>query len=158
MDYAEEHGWEIVPLFAASALPAGPVTRETYEHVKDKILTNLEGHQVDGVLLHLHGAAVVQGIDDAEGDLLSAIRELVGEETAIMTILDLHANVSDLMVEKADAVYGYDTYPHEDSYEREQEVCRLLEKVTAKKSCPLHTGRSPLWWFLLFIPQPTRGR
>ncbi|MCI7303010.1 MAG: M81 family metallopeptidase [Clostridiales Family XIII bacterium] len=143
VDYAEEHGWEIVPLFAASALPAGPVTRETYEHVKDKILTNLEGHQVDGVLLHLHGAAVVQGIDDAEGDLLSAIRELVGEETAIMTILDLHANVSDLMVEKADAVYGYDTYPHEDSYEREQEVCRLLEKVTAKKVVPTSYRAQP---------------
>lgn len=136
VDYAEEHGWEIVPTFGASALPSGPVRRDTYEYIKDKILTNLSGHKVDGVLLHLHGAVVVEGIDDAEGDLLTAVRALVGEDTAIMTILDQHANVSDLMIEKTDAIYGYDTYPHQDSYEREQEVCRLLENVVSGKVKP----------------------
>lgn len=133
IDYAEARGWDIVPIFAAGAYPSGPVTRETYAYIKNKFIKNLTGEQVDGVLLHLHGACCVQGLDDAEGDLLTEIRNIVGERVPVLTVLDLHANVSELMVEKANAIYGYDTYPHMDVYEREQEACQLLEKIVLSK-------------------------
>lgn len=133
IDYAEAHSWEIVPTFAAGAYPSGPVTGETYDYIKNKFIENLTGETVDGVLLHLHGACCVQGLDDAEGDLLTEIRRIVGEDTPVLTVLDLHANVSDLMAEKADAIYGYDTYPHMDVYERQQEACQLLEKIVSGK-------------------------
>lgn len=151
VDYAEAHGWDIVPTFVAAAYPAGPVTKDTYEYVKKKMLDNLRGEEVDAVLLHLHGAAVVEGYDDAEGDLLSAIRDLVGEDIPIMTILDLHANVSDLMVDKSNAIYAYDTYPHEDAHEREEEVCELLEKVVAGEVKPTsYRGQPPILFPAMF--------
>ena len=136
VDYAEAHDWEIVPLFCAGAWPSGPIPKADYERIKEKFRPQLENLQVDGVLLHLHGAAVVEDMDDAEGDFLNFVREFIGEETPVFVILDLHANVSDFMCEKADAIYGYDSYPHIDIYERQQEACRLLEKMVAGEAKP----------------------
>ena len=143
VDYAEAHGWDILPLFAAGAYPAGPVTGEAYDYVKGQMLSHLKGQKVDGLVLHLHGASVVEGLDDAEGDLLSAFREMLGEDVPILTILDLHANVSDLMAEKADVILGYNTYPHIDIYEREQEVCRILEKMVSGEAKPVTFRAQP---------------
>ena len=131
IDYAEANGWDIVPLMAAGAWPSGPIPQDTYAEIKrcfEKELKKLP-EDVDGILLHLHGAAVVEGLDDAEGDFLCFVRSFVKDEMPIVVILDLHANVSDLMIEKADAIFGYDTYPHFDVYEREQEAAAFLEKM-----------------------------
>lgn len=145
IDYAELHGWEIVPLFAAAALPAGPITKSAYEYVKNQMLINLKGQDVDGVLLHLHGASVVTDVEDAEGELIKSIKELIGQDKPVMTIFDLHANVSSFAVNEADAIFGYNTYPHDDIYEREQEVCRLFENVVTGKVKPtMYRAQPPI--------------
>ncbi|MFD1708253.1 M81 family metallopeptidase [Siminovitchia sediminis] len=131
VDYVEEKGWDVVPLIAAGAIPSGPIRKEAYEYIKNVMINNLKGQELDGVLLHLHGAAVVEGLDDCEGDLLTAVREEVGEETPVLVVFDPHGNISDLSVEKADAIFAYNTQPHEDSYEREQEACQLLEQIVS---------------------------
>lgn len=131
IDYAEAHNWDIKPLFCAGAWPAGPIPKTDYETIKDRFRQELTDFDSDGILLHLHGAAVVGDLDDAEGDFLTFVRDMVGDTVPILVILDLHANVSDLMCEKADVIYGYDTYPHLDIYERQQEACQLLEQIVA---------------------------
>ena len=136
IDYAEAHDWDITPLFCAGAWPAGPIPKQDYETIKEQFRPGLENLDADGILLHLHGAAVVEDLEDAEGDFLTFVREMVGEKMPILVILDLHANVSDLMCEKADAIYGYDTYPHLDIYERQQEACQLLERIVAGEVKP----------------------
>lgn len=143
IDYAEAHDWEIAPLFCAGAWPSGPIPAHDYETIKKQFRPGLENLDVDGVLLHLHGAAVVEGLDDAEGDFLTFVREMVGEEVPVLVLLDLHANVSDLMCEKADAIYGYDQYPHLDIYERQQEICQLLEKMVAGEAKPFTFRTQP---------------
>lgn len=143
VDYAEEKGWEILSLIAATALPAGPVKREVYEHIKHEMADNLKNEQVDGVLLHLHGAAVAEGYEDCEGDLLTEVRAAVGEEVPIMLVLDLHANVSERMVEKADAIFGYNYQPHTDMYEREAEAAALFEKMKAGQVRPVMARVQP---------------
>ena len=47
---------------------------------------------VDGVLLDLHGAMVVEGIDDGDGDLLEAVRGAVGPDCPVVATFDLHGN------------------------------------------------------------------
>jgi microcystin degradation protein MlrC len=81
---------------------------------------------VDGVLLELHGAMVTEELEDAEGDIISHVREVVGPEVPVIATLDLHANISPLMVEESDALIGYDTYPHVDAYERGRDAVRLM--------------------------------
>src|SRR5437764_10287155 len=66
---AARHGFELVPLLWTFAYPGGLIPRGDYEQLKQEFLDRLAaaiktGGPVDGVLLDLHGAMVVEGIDD----------------------------------------------------------------------------------------------
>lgn len=118
---------ECVPLLWAAAQPGGIVSRDTFENLVGEILSGLaKATPVDAVLLDLHGAMVVAGIDDAEGELLERIREIVGNETFVSAVLDLHGNVSSRMVGQSDLLLPYKTYPHTDM---EESGVRLAEET-----------------------------
>jgi microcystin degradation protein MlrC len=53
----------------------------------------------------------------------------VGPRVPIVATLDLHANVSPAMLRAADALIGYDTYPHVDTRERGIEAARLIGRI-----------------------------
>jgi len=78
------------------------------------------------LLLDLHGAMVAEGAPDAEGFLLRELRDELGEAASIMAVLDIHGNITDLKVEKTDALLGYKTNPHVDLYERGRKAAQLL--------------------------------
>ena len=102
------------------------VEHAAYQTLKTEFLTLLQNAgELDGVLLDLHGAMVTEELEDAEGDLIQAVRETVGE-TWIVTTLDLHANITEKMAHYADVIIGFDTYPHVDCYERGFEAGQLL--------------------------------
>ena len=69
---------------------------------------------IDAIYLDLHGAMVTKHVDDADGELLRRIRQVLGESIPIIASLDFHANVSPLMVSQASALVAYRTYPHTD--------------------------------------------
>src|SRR5258705_4631880 len=72
---AERLGVTLLPSVSASASPAGLVTRDIYEHVKQRMLADLKAAgRFDGVLLDLHGAMVPEGVDDGQGDIIPAVR------------------------------------------------------------------------------------
>ena len=82
------------PSVAAAASPAGRVTREIYDHVKDADRGRPRARGPwTGVLLDLHGAMVPEGLDDGEGDLIAAARTAVGPGVPIAVTLDFHANL-----------------------------------------------------------------
>ena len=129
IDYAEGQKWEILPLVAAMAVPAGPVKKEAYEQIKVQFCEPLKKENVDGILLHLHGAIVSEEVPDCEGAILTAVRDIVGDEIPMMTVHDLHANVSPAMIHTVNGVFGYNTQPHADMYEREQEAAALMDRI-----------------------------
>lgn len=109
---------EIVPLLWCAAQPGGTVTAEAYERLSGEILSGLEGAGVlDAIILDLHGAMVVEGIEDAEGALLERIRRTVGGGPFVSAVLDFHANISAAMVRHSDLLLAYRTYPHVDMEE-----------------------------------------
>ena len=57
--------------------------------LKDMLDRIAEAGPIDGVLLDLHGAMVAEGIDDGEGHILTAVRELVGPQVPILAELDI---------------------------------------------------------------------
>src|SRR5262249_43353803 len=67
-----------------------------------------------GVFLQLHGTAAAEHLDDCEGDLLVALRGLLGDKVALIASLDGHANVTPLMVKHASMLIGVKTNPHYD--------------------------------------------
>jgi microcystin degradation protein MlrC len=143
IDAAGAAGITLVPSLAASASPAGRVAKEFYVDVRERLLADLRAAgPVDGVLLDLHGAMVVEGLDDGEGDLLGAVREAVGP-TPIAVTLDFHANVTRAMVQHATLLHGYKTYPHVDMDARGREATTRLAEVAAGHLRPTVAWRQP---------------
>lgn len=76
---ADEYGLELVLLLHASAFPGGRIRREDYDAMKSDLIEQFKADgPVDRVLLELHGAMVVEGIDDGDGDVIEAERNVVG--------------------------------------------------------------------------------
>jgi microcystin degradation protein MlrC len=140
---AAAHGITLAPSLAAAASPAGRVTKEFYAEARERLLADLRtAGRLDGVLLDLHGAMVVEGLDDGEGDLLQAVRAAVGTLPVAVT-LDLHANVTPAMVEAATLLHGYKTYPHVDMDARGREAAERLRDVVAGRLHPTVAFRQP---------------
>ncbi|KGX90782.1 M81 family metallopeptidase [Pontibacillus marinus] len=128
---ALELGINTKPSFSAYTNPSGIITRDTYEGIKNKLIDSItEMDDYDGICLMLHGAGVAEQTEDIEGDLLQSLREEVGYEVPVVVVLDLHANISELMVHEADLIIGDNYYPHTDSFERGKEAIDLCVKMT----------------------------
>src|SRR5437870_10832238 len=127
---ADKYGWTLIHPVSANANPAGTVTEDAFEQIGGLILAAAE-HQapIDGVLLHLHGAMVVDSYEDGEGELLARLRKKLGPEVPVVVTLDLHANVTQQIADNASALIAFRTYPHIDMYERAWQGARLLERA-----------------------------
>jgi microcystin degradation protein MlrC len=131
-------GWTVVEGLATFATPAGDTTRATHEALRDEILADLaRAMPVDAVMLNLHGAMIADGYPDAEGDLLSRVRTMVGPDVPIAAELDLHCHLTRLKVDSADILVIYKEYPHVDVAERAAEVFDLLERTLAGRIRPV---------------------
>ena len=143
IDGAAARGVTLVPSLAAAASPAGRVLKSFYAETRERLLADLRAAgPLDGVLLDLHGAMVVEGIDDGEGDLLQAVRGAVGSVPIAVT-LDFHANVTRTMVETATLLHGYKTYPHVDMDARGREAALRLADVAGGRLRPTVAFRQP---------------
>jgi microcystin degradation protein MlrC len=128
---AMKNGWQLVPSVWAGATPSSYVTTEAFERICGDICDDLREaiqHGIDAVYLDLHGAAVAQNADDSEGELIARIRAIVGESVPIVGSLDLHANVTERMLQTADALVSYRTYPHIDMADTGRLAAKLLER------------------------------
>lgn len=148
IDGAAKHGFELVPLLWTFAYPGGLIPRADYETLKGEFLDRLrKAGPVDGVLLDLHGAMVVEGIDDGDGDLIAAVRQVVGPKCPVVVTFDLHGNHTQARVDAATAVIGFDTYPHVDMAERGREAADLIVRVIRGEVRPVSAFRTlPLFW------------
>lgn len=128
-DWASSVEW--LPILHARALPGGVVAREDYETWKTEILDGLAtvGH-LDALFFDIHGAMSVQGYEDAEGDLITEIRRVIGTEPLVSTSMDLHGNVSETLFDGCDLMTCYRMAPHEDALEsRERAAHNLVNAV-----------------------------
>ncbi len=127
---ADKYGWTLIHPVSANANPSGTVSDDAFEQIAGLLLAAAARQQpIDGVLLHLHGAMVVESYEDGEGELLARLRRLLGPEVPIVATLDLHANVTQLMADSASALIAFRTYPHIDQYERAWQGAELLQRA-----------------------------
>ena len=122
----------------AWAEPGGLLNRASYEHLRDEILSQLEAAlPLDAVVLGLHGAMVAQGYDDCEGDLLSRVRQLVGEHTVIGATLDPHSHLTPLRLAQANLLIAFKEFPHLDFMQRARELVQLTVAAVNGKIKPV---------------------
>ena len=106
---------EFITVLHARAIAGGPVESALYQRWKSEILDGIRAAlPLDGVYLAMHGAMFVQDLHDAEGDFISAVREVVGPEVLIAASYDLHGNVSQRIIDSLDIFSTYCTAPHID--------------------------------------------
>ena len=106
--------FEMVPILAAWSHSGGKIRKEVFDHFKNHILNRLKENPVDGIYFSVHGAMGVEDMHDPEGDLLSEIRNLVGNDIPIGVSCDLHANITRQLVMEATFINAYRTNPHRD--------------------------------------------
>ena len=110
--------------------------------MKRRILDGLRAAlPVDGVLLALHGAGVADGVEDIEGDLCVAVRELVGPATPIAAVYDLHGNMTEAMRDSCELTLPCKLYPHTDFHDRGVEAVALLREIIAGRLRPVTVMR-----------------
>ena len=111
----------------ASATPGGTISAETYNFILQETLEELKKVlPIDACLVIPHGAGVSEEFPDMDGHWLSKVREVVGDTIPIIGTLDLHANVSQLMVSSTNALVAYKQNPHVDMRQRGVESAKLL--------------------------------
>ena len=111
IEFASKKNWNIIPSIQMSARPSGTVDQEAEQYFDTTFFEKLEQHceTIDAIFLILHGAMVSKNHDDFEGDFLEKINHFLKQKKIsipIVAVLDLHANVSDKMIENTTCVYA----------------------------------------------------
>lgn len=131
LGYARERGWHVIPTVHMAAMPGGMVERAAVSLFRLHFFPVLEARlaELDGIFLILHGAMVSEGSDDPEGDLLREISEYLqmrGVDIPVVGVLDLHANVSQAMIDNSSALVAYRENPHNDARDTAVRAARLF--------------------------------
>jgi microcystin degradation protein MlrC len=141
---AQEHGWDIVPLPFVVPGIMGTITKEAHEWAKDQILSALRNAgRVDGVFLQLHGTAVAEHVEDCDGDLLAAIRSVIGDNTPLFASLDGHSNTTPFMVQQATMLIGVKTNPHYDFLPVGRQAARVMAGMVEERVKPTGAWAQP---------------
>ncbi len=162
--HGREAGWDMVPVLWTGAIPSAHVTRDAYERIAGEIVDGIAAaHRaapLDGVCLDLHGAMVAEHLEDGEGELIARVRAVVGADVPIAASLDLHGNTTRQMVEQADLLVAFRTYPHVDMAETGRRAAEGLDRIMARGRAFARAFRQlpfliPIPWQCTFI-EPAR--
>jgi len=104
-------GWELVPTIWCPASPPAHVTKMPMSRVARPSSDGIKAAgAIDGVLFSICMARWSQNISTTAKENPSRVRQAIAR-TCHWVSLDLHANVTPEMVEHADALIAYGTYP-----------------------------------------------
>jgi microcystin degradation protein MlrC len=162
VETADAEGWKMVPTISCGASPSAHVTRDAFERIVGVMVGGIEAAgPLDAVYLDLHGAMVTEHLDDGEGEILKRVRAVIGKDLPLVASLDLHANVTPEMMEYADALIAYRTYPHVDMADTGRAAARHLALLLRTKQRFAKAFRQlpfliPISWQCT-NDQPTRG-
>jgi len=137
----------LAPTYSAKSIASGGLLAgPDFLRIARAFLESLAGAgQVDGAYFSFHGAMAADGENDPEGFLLSESRKILGDDVPIVVSLDLHAILTDRMLECSDAIVAYHTYPHVDFRQTGARAAKLLLAILSGEARPVTARvRSPL--------------
>ena len=139
-DFFESRGGRFSHGLRVFAQPGAPTEDAAYAELKATLVADLRAAMpVDIVFLGLHGAMMAENEVDCEGDLLAAVRAIVGQEAVIGAFLDPHAHLTARMVESADALNFAKEYPHTDLNDRAADMAKLCWRTWSGDVVPRTT-------------------
>ena len=119
--------WTPVPIVVTACEPGGPVDERFFQATLAAMRQRLgSAGRLDAVYISNHGGMVSTAGPDPDGELYAMVRGVVGPKVPVVATVDLHANISERMVQNVDALVSYRTNPHMDQAERARDAARLL--------------------------------
>ncbi len=140
-------GFDLTPGPDYRAVPSGTVDDEVIDAFWRDLCASYRS-DVDALFLVLHGAMVSQSLRDVEGEILTRIRTLPeAKRKPIFGVYDLHANFSDQMAMRADALVAYRCNPHSDARQAAVIAARLLKRRfdTGEQPLLVHRSAGVIW-------------
>jgi microcystin degradation protein MlrC len=121
-------GIEAVGLTDAGAGAAAAASEAAFDKYVGEIVAGLAAvkHEVDGLLLHLHGALATPSRRNGDAQVLQAIRAEVGPDFPIAVGFDLHGNIGPDVIEATTVLAGYHYSPHTDMAVTGKRAARML--------------------------------
>ena len=129
VEAAGRPGVELIPAVGISYTHGGIIGAQVFEQCRAAIVDSLRAAgPLDGVYLAMHGAMVAEApYTDAEGELVRALRQALGELPIVGTY-DFHAIMSDYELANVVA-FPNNTNPHIDGYERGLEAGQAILSI-----------------------------
>ncbi len=130
----KQEGFELLPALVADATPKGPLTTETYDTITARLIAKFKSlGKIDGILLALHGAMVVEGYPHGDEETMRRMRKAFGDQLPIIVVSDYHANVSPETVKLATVLITYKQVPHLDTKERGIQAAHIMNGILSGK-------------------------
>ena len=127
---AEQAGFDVYPALVADATPKGPLTDECFNTLVSRLLDKLKkGPKLDGLLLALHGAMVVESYPQGDEEIVRRMRAHFGPDFPIVVTHDFHANASPEIVRLSTVLITYKQNPHLDTFDRGMQAGRVMGRI-----------------------------
>jgi microcystin degradation protein MlrC len=137
--------WTPVPILFANAESGGPVEHGFFVDTLAVFERGLRAAlPLDAVYICEHGAAITTEESDPDGVVFELVRSIVGPDVPVVATVDLHANVSDRMVDHVDTLISYRRNPHTDMAERGAEAADVLLEYMKGASITVAHVRMPV--------------
>lgn len=137
-------GLELVPTLVTGATPKGPLTKDTYETIVGRLQKRIkDAGKIDGLLLALHGAMVVDGIPHGDEETVRRLRAQLGPQFPIIVTHDFHANVSPEIVRLSSVLITYKQNPHLDTKDRGIQAATIMARMLRGEVKPVQTVIKP---------------
>jgi len=127
---AKRYGLELYPTVVTGARPMGPVTDKAFNTLMEEIIKQLKAApKLDGILLNLHGAMVVESYPSGDEEIVRRVREAFGPKMPIIVTHDFHANVSPKLIEYSNVLITFKENPHLDTFDRGLQAAEIMAEM-----------------------------
>lgn len=152
LEGADEEGFDVFPGFVATATPKGPLTRETFDTLTARLISSLKAApKLDGILLALHGAMVVDGIPQGDEEIVRRVRQAFGDAIPVIVTHDFHGNPSPELIRLSTALVSYQQNPHLDTRQRGRRAAGIMARTLRGEVKPVQViVKPPMVYNIIF--------
>lgn len=149
---ARKFGLDLYPTLVVGAAPKGPVEAKAFETLMAEMIRRLKAApKLDGVLLALHGAMVVESYPSGDAEITRRVREAMGPQFPIIVTHDFHANVTPDIVRDSNCLITYKENPHIDPKERGVQAAQIIHGIsTGRVKAVQRVVKPPMVYNIVF--------
>lgn len=118
-----------IPVLSAVAPPGGLVVDAVFAAFRDEIVAAARAGGIDGIYLDLHGSVAAESVDDCEGALAEALRDVVGSNMPIAASFDLHGSMTPRLLSALTIGVACKNNPHDDYHLAGDRAASLLVRT-----------------------------